>query len=589
MINYKYNVIMEKDSNTLYGYIYSLSFARLFLQATTWLFAYTVARANLEMNPALEFITAAIIGIGISIAIDGSLSLLLNDLLPSGKHPPYKWALAIGFSILTGSTTFVSGVFLGEAKRSGLGNEDRAEILAQSSAAHEKQLSRLDADLEEIQGKIAELEANYRRDTAIIISNMTPNHRMLYRTGKYKPYLKSSATLKENVDRIEALGTALQLELSSQKGRRYTITKARDQLAGLDPEASGKGKIGVIDARNAKMGALISGSIYVVDIVAILMVWALFFLIKDKIASGAKLDVKTSSLARWLLDRSAILQNKLLSAFSGADDEIAEAARMFISIPVGLIQLLAWIAGIFAVVVTAPTRLYRPRPLMKKKREEHPPHEDVAPSAVPVRSGGQFDAYEMQRRIEMQGARLEMLRQEQERKAQEERERAERDRKEMEEMNRAALAEQRRQMEEQARIRQEEERRQIEAERKRLSEEKARQMAELSEKNQKKRSDSKKPKPVSDTDSSEVSAKVVGNKVKFDGVTYNLSELAKLTDRAATVYNRQFTLSTPEGRKKNADRWQAIKPVLEQLGYEIQYKDGHKVGITGGRTINAKP
>lgn len=580
---------MEKDSNTLYGYIYSLSFAKLFLQATTWLFAYTVARANLEMNPALEFITAAIIGIGISIAIDGSLSLLLNDLLPSGKHPPYKWALAIGFSILTGSTTFVSGVFLGEAKRSGLGNEDRAEILAQSSAAHEKQLSRLDADLEEIQGKIAELEANYRRDTAIIISNMTPNHRMLYRTGKYKPYLKSSATLKENVDRIEALGTALQLELSSQKGRRYTITKARDQLAGLDPEASGKGKIGVIDARNAKMGALISGSIYVVDIVAILMVWALFFLIKDKIASGAKLDVKTSSLARWLLDRSAILQNKLLSAFSGADDEIAEAARMFISIPVGLIQLLAWIAGIFAVVVTAPTRLYRPRPLMKKKREEHPPHEDVAPSAVPVRSGGQFDAYEMQRRIEMQGARLEMLRQEQERKAQEERERAERDRKEMEEMNRAALAEQRRQMEEQARIRQEEERRQIEAERKRLSEEKARQMAELSEKNQKKRSDSKKPKPVSDTDSSEVSAKVVGNKVKFDGVTYNLSELAKLTDRAATVYNRQFTLSTPEGRKKNADRWQAIKPVLEQLGYEIQYKDGHKVGITGGRTINAKP
>lgn len=576
--------IMEKDSNTLYGYIYSMSFAKFFLQATTWIFGYSVARMYLELPDRAEIPIAALFGIVLSFIIDGPLSLLLKDLLQPGRHPAYKWAMAVGFSILTGATTFVSGVFLGEAKASGMGNEDRSEILSKARDAHEKQLSRLDSDIDEIQGKITSLNSQYQRDTALIISNMTPNHRMLYRTGKYKPYLRSSSTLKENVGRINALSTALQLELSSVKGRRYTITKARDQLAAIDPEASGKEKLKGIDAKNAKMGALISGSIYIVDVVAILLTWALFFLIRDKVSAGAKLDIETSSLTRWLLDRAAILQNKLLSAFSGADDEIADATRMFISIPVGIIQLLAWIAGLFAMAVTAPTRMYKPRPLMKKARLATPPDQPQPSGPILVRANNQYDAYEMQRRIEMQDARMETIRQEQEaaRQAAEER-------------NRQLLEEQRRQIEEKARqkeaalLRQIEERnRQIEEEQRRLFEEKARQKgAELSAKKAKKKTDKNKPKPLSNKGTGEVSAKIVGNSVEFDGIKYNLSNLSKLTDRAATVYYRQFASKTVKGKKDNADRWNAILPILKDLEYKIEYREGHKVSITGGRTIKA--
>lgn len=554
---------MEKDSNTLYGYIYSLNLTKFFLQATTWLFGYSVARAYIEASPVMEVIAATVFGIIISAAIDGPLSLLLKDLLSPGQHPAYKWALAVGFSILTGSTTFVSGVFLGEAKAGSLGNEQRNEILAQSRKVHDEQLARLDRDMDEIQGKIISLNDKFNRDTAAIISNMTPNHRMLYRTGKYKAYFRTSTTLKENVDRIGALSTALQLELSSLKGRRYTITQARDKLAAMDPEAVGKEKVGVIDERNAKMGALISGSIYTVDIVAILLTWALFFLIRDKASAGAKMDIETSSLTRWLLDRTAILQNKLLSAFSGADDEIAEAARMFISIPIGLIQLLAWVAGLFSAAITFPTRMYRPRPLVRNPRATPPPPDQPGPTVVPVRAGA-GDMYELQRRQEMTEARIEAIRQETERKAEEARQKE---------------AELSRQIEEKNR--------QIEAEKRKLSEEKTRQKAELSEKSKPKKPDSQKPKPLSDKKTGQVSAKVVGNKVQFDGKTYNLSELSKLTDYAATVYNRQFTLGTPKGRQKNADRWAAIKPILISLGYEIEYRTGNRVSLTGGKKIHA--
>lgn len=558
-------IIMESNSNTLYGYTFSLGACKVFLQATTWLFGYSVARLYMDAAPAWEIPAAAVFGLILSACIDGPLSLLLADLLRPEAHPPYKWALAIGFSLLTASTTFVSGAFLGEAKANGLGVERREEILSEASQVHSERLSGLSSDLAGIEARISELSEAYRRDTALIISNMTPNHRMLYREGKHGPYLKSSSTLKENVSRIEALSTALQLELSSLKGRRYTITKARDQLAAADPEADGKEKIAGLDERNRKMGQLVSGSIYMVDIVASLLLWALFFLIREKVSGGAKLDIEKSSFSRWVMDRAAILQNKLLSAFSGADDEIADAARMLISIPVGAIQLLAWMAGLAALALTFPTRVYKPRPLLKKQKVSPPPHEHPVPQVVPVR-GGQYDAYEVQRRIEMQEARIEMIRQEQERK---EREQA-------------------RQVEEERNKRMEAEwLRQIEADRLKLSEEKARQIAELSAKKKKEKTDRKDQKPVFNTDSGEVSAKVVGKSVLFDGKKYNLSELSKLTDRAATVYNRQFSLSTPAGRKKNADRWQAILPVLSELGYTVEYREGSKVSITGGKIIKA--
>lgn len=569
---------MEKDNNTLYGYIFSLGACKFFLQATTWLFGYSVARLYLDATLAWEAPFAAAFGLILSACIDGPLSLLLADLLRPDAHPPFKWAMAIGFSLLTASTTFVSGAFLGQAKATALAGEKREEIIAQAAEAHSERLSSLSSDLAGIEASINELSEKYRRDTALIISNMTPNHRMLYREGKHSPYLKSSSTLKENVGRIEALGTALQLELSPLKGRRYTITKARDQLAAANPEAAGLDRIGTIDERNRKMGQLVSGSVYLIDIVATLLLWAIFFLIKEKIKAGAKLDIEKSSFARWAMDRAAILQNKLLSAFSGADDEIADAARMFISIFVGAVQLLSWAASLMAMVLAFPTRLYRPMPLLKKQKLSPPPNEDTSLGLMPVR-GGQYDTYEMRRRIEMQEARIEMIQQEQERKERERSMRAEEQRRQIEEKNRQIEAERLRQIEEQ--------RRQAEADRLKLSEEKARQMAELLAKKKKEKADRKKPKPVLNTDSGEVSAKVVGNKVEFDGVAYNLSEISKLTDRAATVYNRQFSLSTPAGRKKNADRWAAILPVLSELGYTVEYREGSKVSITGGRQVKA--
>lgn len=577
-----------KDSNTLYGYIFSLSATKFFLQATTWLFGYSVARVYLEASPVAEAIAAALFGLVLSSIIDGPLSLLLEDLLQPGSHPAYKWALAVGFSALTGSTTLVSGFFLGEAKRAGLGSEDRQEILSEARESHSARLASLTSDLEGIEGRIAELQQRFRRDTALIISNMTPNHRMLYRAGKHKPYLKSSTTLRENTERISALSTALQLELSSLKGRRYTISKARDQVAAADPEAAGKEKIAGIDAKNRKMGDIVSGAIYVVDIVAILLTWAIFFLIRDKAAAGAKLDIETSSSTRWLLDRAAILQNKLLSAFSGADDEIADAARMFISIPVGLIQLLAWCAGIAALALTAPLRLYRPRPLGRKAKPVAPPPDlEPTPAPMPVRLSGQFDSWEAQRRIEMQEARIEMIRQEQERREAESRQRMEVERRQLEERARQEVETQRRQIEEESRQKLEEQRRQVEADRLKLSEENARQKANLSEKKKGKQTGRKTPEPLSDKESGKVSAKVVGNEVQFDGKSYNLSELSKLTDYAATVYHRQFTLGTPKGRQKNADRWRAIEPVLKGLGYEIKRKEGNRISITGGKKIQA--
>lgn len=125
----------------------------------------------------------------------------------------------------------------------------------------------------------------------------------------------------------------------------------------------------------------------------------------------------------------------------------------------------------------------------------------------------------------------------------------------------------------------------------RLKELEARQAARLREiearqAEQARKPTNDKPKPVSDKGSEKVSAKIVGDSVEFDGKTYSLSELSKFVDNAAKCYERQFTLATEAGREKNKARWEAAKPVLDRLGYVIEYK-GQKVSITGGKTVKA--
>jgi len=586
----------EKDGNSLYGYIFVMKVAQFFLKATSWLFGYSIARAYMDASPALETATAALAGLIVATGIDGGLGLLVKDLLHDEKPRPYKWAFAVAFTLLTASTTLVGGYFVGQAKAGALGRAEKEEILAQSAEAHSGQLSSLSNDLASIEGRIAALESQFRADTAQLIANMTENHRSLYRRGQHEKYMRSAPALRENVGRIEALATQLAQESASLKGRRYTLSQARDRLAASSPESAGAGKVAAIEADNARMGAIVSGSVYIMDFVSVALLWAIFILIREKIAAGAKIDVEVSSFTRWLLDRAAILQNKVLDAFSGADDEIADAARFFLSIPVSVIKLLAWLAGIVSQVFLLPTRLYKPLPLTRRRKTSPAP--DMMPPAgpVPVRDGGGLDAWEMLRRQQLAEARLdEMQRQAAEDAARRRAEDAERERRAADrirqlEAERAQLAQQK-----------EEESRQLRQRADKLSE----KLSELSEGLSGELSEMAKKvaaaeaaaeaasrqleaaKPLSDNGSSHIEAKVVGDTVKFDGKTYNLSELSVFADNAAKWYARQFASKTPQGRADNAARWLAAKPILEKLGYEISRREGNRVSITGGRDIKA--
>ncbi len=183
-----------------------------------------------------------------------------------------------------------------------------------------------------------------------------------------------------------------------------------------------------------------------------------------------------------------------------------------------------------------------------------PVSKPTPPDLIPARSTG--DDWEAKRRQELLEAKLEEIRAEQEARFLQ----IEQERRAAQEMADKLAAEK------------------AEAERQKAAAEARARQAEA---------DKLRRESLSDKSSRKVSAKLVGKTVEFDGKKYNLSELSKFVDAAAKCYARQFTSRTDKGRADNKDRWQAALYLLEKLGYHIEYKDGNKVSITGGKTVTA--
>lgn len=214
--------------------------------------------------------------------------------------------------------------------------------------------------------------------------------------------------------------------------------------------------------------------------------------------------------------------------------------------------------------------------------ELEPPKETRPPDLIPVRSTG--DDWEARRRQEALEARLEQLEKERQDEARQAKIQAEQAKALADRMAREKAEAEARQAE---LIRQAQERADRLAREKAEAEARARQLAEEKARADRKEPTKDKPKPLSDKGSGNVSARIVGNAVEFDGKTYDLSEIAKFVDAAAKCYTRQFTSATDKGKKDNADRWKAALPVLKKLGYQIEQKPDYKVSITGGKTVKA--
>lgn len=168
---------------------------------------------------------------------------------------------------------------------------------------------------------------------------------------------------------------------------------------------------------------------------------------------------------------------------------------------------------------------------------------------VPVRSTTQYDAYEISRRQQMAEAKIEEMRQDQARQI-------------------AALREAEAQRNAEM-LRQEKDRAD------KLAAEKAEAL--------------RQPdawKPLSDNSSGDLSEKLsvvlTGKGISVEGKVYGVSELSKLKDKSQKWYNRQFTSKTIKGRYDNKSRWDAIKPVWEEIGATLVY-NGQSVSIEGGQ------
>lgn len=179
--------------------------------------------------------------------------------------------------------------------------------------------------------------------------------------------------------------------------------------------------------------------------------------------------------------------------------------------------------------------------------------------AMPVRDTGQYDNYEMSRRQQMAEAQIEDLRRQQEvqirqialQREADARRNAEALRQEKERSDRLA-------MEKAEALRQAEEAKLLSDKR---SGDLSENLSELSE---------------------ELSVQIVDKGISVGCVVYGVSELSKLKDKSQKWYNRQFTSKTIKGRSDNKARWDAIKPVWEEIGATLVY-NGQSVSIEGGQ------
>jgi len=185
------------------------------------------------------------------------------------------------------------------------------------------------------------------------------------------------------------------------------------------------------------------------------------------------------------------------------------------------------------------------------------------PDVIPIRATSQYDNYEMSRRQQAAEAQIEeMLRQQEERIRQ------------AEEQRKAEL-------------------RQVEAQREAESQRNAeilRLEKERSDRLDKEKAEALRQiqalRPLSDNSSGnlseKLSVKITEKGISVEGKVYGVSELSKLKDKSQKWYNRQFTSKTGKGRSDNKDRWEAIKPVWEEIGATLVY-NGQSVSIEGGQ------
>lgn len=368
---------MSKEINQIFrSVLTSVNAIKLLLAGTTAITGYSL---GLAIYPSIWVGIAA--GFILTKAIDGSLSKLMQlVLIKKGAHWAI-WGAIVLLGLITGSTTILSGVLVGDMAYS----EGYVTLIESQQLAGAKERSRqkniqLVGDaIQSTERDIAQLKAEQKSETIRVLSRMNSDHRRNIEKGTYDRYYgkKSYETLTENVDKWKAAQSMNESRIVALQAELDGLRSRRSQLLASDPHYTAEVLAEKENARNDKRLSNFNWVWRVVE-VSLLLVLGLGFMVLFYLRRDEGVEMPTNEwdieggLATWV----AGLRQQALKTETKFDDAL-------VTLLSGSIKVFGMIFKIFGVILNKlydRTMFYLGEDTPKKTGKgttKAPPRDDV--------------------------------------------------------------------------------------------------------------------------------------------------------------------------------------------------------------------
>ena len=281
------------------------------LAVTTGLIGFAIGTWFANDNyPGAWLICGIIGGLLLSLSVDGVLDGLMANLL--NKWSERKFKLAVLMSLLSGGASIWSAFIIGDSSSNEKGIDDEIEMIDDAEQKQNSKIVRIENLIRTDSSKLADLEIKEQE----LIDNQNEWIQERYKAGDiFSPKW-------DNRSKYITLGEVRD-QLTIYKNQR-TILQANDttnrslllSLLSSDVSIGVEKKVethNIQERLEAEERTLI---IRVFDIVMVILLWVVFFQLKEMKENGVQINVKSTGFIVWLFDSSVQLYNIILERVS---------------------------------------------------------------------------------------------------------------------------------------------------------------------------------------------------------------------------------------------------------------------------------